>query len=947
MKDIKIRGARTHNLKNVSLTIPRDSLVVITGVSGSGKSSLAFDTLYAEGQRRYVESLSSYARQFLGVMDKPDVDSIEGLSPAIAIEQKALMKNPRSTVGTTTEIYDYLRMLYAHCGEVFCPECGMRVKAQTMQDMMEHCKAIKTSDFMVAAPVIVRKKGSHEEIFKRFIKEGLYQFIVDGVSVYAEHGVPKLNKNTFHTIQVVVDVLSCADGELLENAITRAHAIGEGVIEILTIDADGAIASREQLSMHQACRDCGISFETLDPRFFSFNAPLGACECCGGLGDEYRFDPALVVPDHSKAVAEGAIKGLRAALGESFRIERVAEFMRVIGASTLVPFKNLSAAVQQAILYGPSEEFITEVLKNKKHVAVDEDALRVYEGVIPLLQRLHKQADSEWRKRDFASYMCVQQCESCQGKRLSKKARSVKIQGRSIIDVTEQSIGDLVEWFATLSFGVQKQAVAVPLIREISARLNFLNAVGLGYIDVARRMETLSGGEAQRVQLATQIGSALSGVMYVLDEPSIGLHQRDNDRLIGTLKNLRDLGNTVIVVEHDEDTMRSADQVIDVGIGAGVHGGSIIAQGSAAEIEQCPQSLTGQYLAGFKQVSNRKRIVRKAKAFFTVHGAREHNLKNITLKIPCGLFNVITGVSGSGKSTLVNDIIARGIAAQLYGSKERVGVHDSIEHSFEQIVIVDQSPIGRTPRSNPATYVKIFDDIRKLFAGTREAHIRGYKEGRFSFNVSGGRCEACEGDGVIRTVMHFLPDVYVTCESCCGRRYNAETLEILYKDKNIYQVLDMTVDEALEFFAAVPSLYRKLTTLKAVGLGYVKLGQSATTLSGGEAQRIKLSRELAKKSTEKTLYVLDEPTTGLHFDDISRLLKTIDALVDKGATCLVIEHNLDVIAHADHIIDLGPEGGKAGGNVVIIGTPREVSACKDSQTGIYLKKFFDKKKHIL
>lgn len=940
-KSIRIRGARVHNLKNISLNVPRNSLVVITGVSGSGKSSLAFDTLYAEGQRRYIESLSSYARQFLGALEKPDVDSIDGLSPAIAIEQTALLKNPRSTVGTVTEVYDYLRLLFSHIGEPHCPDCGSSVEPKTPQEILSYISAQISGEVTIAAPLVFAKKGTHHDLLSQHLRDGINQWLIDGVMIYSDK-VPVLDKNKTHTIIAIIDTLDATDTSLLDDAIKRALVLSGGIVEIYQPSKGGKLKRLQRMSTSRACIECGVFFEKFEPRFFSFNTPLGACEKCSGVGELYIFHEDQVVPDKTISIADGAIKGLRAALGESFRIQRVGEFLSSCGASIFTPFGDLHPLVQKGILHHVDDALEAQLRATK--IVTDKNCaeIRSYEGVVPLLERLYKQADSAWRKRDFEKFMRVSHCGECNGARLSKKVRAVTVCNKSIVDIAELSVDRAIDFFNTIQLSEQQKIITSQIMREVVSRLQFLQEVGLGYITIARRMETLSGGESQRVKLATQIGSALTGVMYVLDEPSIGLHQRDNERLVQTLLKLKQLGNTVIVVEHDEDTMYAADHIIDIGPGAGVHGGYIVAEGTAKDLERNEQSITGQYLIGAKKCAPQKTELRELSKPFTIVGACGNNLKNLTVPLYAHVLNVVTGVSGSGKSTLINDILARSLAAELSGSTDTPGKHTRIEHAFKNVVIVDQSPIGRTPRSNPATYVKLFDEIRHLFASTRESQIRGYKEGRFSFNVPGGRCEKCCGDGVLCMEMHFLPDVYVTCEECAGKRYNQETLVIKYKDKNIYDVLNMSVDEACEFFKAVPTIAKKLQTLRAVGLGYILLGQSATTLSGGEAQRIKLSRELSKRSAEDTIYILDEPTTGLHFEDIHKLLLTLDSLIDRGATCVVIEHNLDVIAHADYIIDLGPEGGEAGGSIIACGRPDEICACKSSHTGKFLKAFLDK-----
>ncbi|HBS48031.1 TPA: hypothetical protein DEO28_02535 [Candidatus Dependentiae bacterium] len=934
MDMIKIRGARHHNLKNIDLEIPRNKLVVITGVSGSGKSSLAFDTLYAEGQRRYVESLSSYARQFLGVMDKPDVDSIEGLSPAISIEQKSASKNPRSTVGTTTEIYDYLRLLYARIGKPHCPNCGDLVQAQTIDAILNNIMQFEGKEIEILSPIVRQKKGSFQKVFEELDKSGFSTVLVNGTQYFCSDTI-ELDKNKKHDISVIVDQLVVKDRVQISDSIQTALALAKGYLQIRINSGNKKI--EKLYTNHLACLKCEIFLPNFEPRDFSFNSPFGACENCSGLGAKYSFDEDLVVPDKTLAIADGAIKGLRAALGENFRIERITSISRICGFNIFQPFKEIDKIVQKIILYGLDTNLEKELLKKKRLSAKELNYLSGYEGVIPMLLRLYNQSEKDYRKRDFENYMRSNFCEICQGKRLKKEVLSVLVGGKNIIEITNLDIYSSLKFFEDLKLNKTDSTIAELILKEIKTRLTFLQDVGLGYLSLSRTMETLSGGEAQRIRLATQIGSNLMGVMYVLDEPSIGLHQRDNAKLINTLKRLRDLGNSVIVVEHDEETILEADFVVDIGPGAGVHGGNLIAFGTPKDVQDNKNSLTGKYLSGAIKIegSDKKR---QPKDFFEIIGAKENNLKNINVKIPTEVLVCVTGVSGSGKSTLVNEILAKTLSQEFYGSKDLPGKCDAIKHNFKNLVNIDQMPIGRTPRSNPATYVKLFDDIRKLFASTKESQIRGYREGRFSFNVKGGRCEKCQGDGTICMEMHFLPDVYVKCEECQGKRYNRETLEILYKGKNIHQVLTMNVEEAVKFFDSIPSIKRKLQTLFDVGLGYIELGQSATTLSGGEAQRVKLSKELSKISTKDTLYILDEPTTGLHFDDVNKLLGVLNRLVNKGATCLVIEHNLDIIKNADYVIDLGPEGGRGGGEIVACGTPDEIAKNKKSFTGQFLKK---------
>lgn len=935
MDKISIKGAREHNLKNVNIDIPRNKLVVITGVSGSGKSTLAFDTLYAEGQRRYVESLSSYARQFLGIMDKPDVDSIDGLSPAISIEQKSVSKNPRSTVGTTTEIYDYLRLLYARVGKIHCPQCKQPVSAQTHDMITESIMQLSGKEIQILSPVVRSKKGTYQKLFDDLHKDGFSLMIVNGEEHYTTD-VLELDKNKKHDISVIVDQFVIEDRHLVSNAIQTALNLSKGYVIIKVL---GGKKPLEKLyTSHSACLSCDIFLEEFDPRNFSFNSPFGACPSCSGLGAIYTFDENLVIPDKSISLADGAIKAFKPAF-ESYRIDQIGKLGKMVGFSIFEPFNSLAKEHQQLVLFGSNKKspYTYHSKKGKHEIEYEIE----HEGVLPLLQRLYETTESEGRRKDLERFMRSHACSACEGKRLKPEALAVFIEGKNIIETTELAINQALAFFNSLALSETDRHIADQILKEIRSRFGFLESVGLGYLSLSRSMETLSGGEAQRIRLATQIGSNLMGVMYVLDEPSIGLHQRDNEKLINTLKRLRDLGNSVIVVEHDEDTILESDFVVDMGPGAGVHGGHIVAAGTPGEIQKSPDSLTGLYLAKKRSIS-RSNLKRKQSGTIEIKGARSNNLKNISVKIPTGMLVCISGVSGSGKSTLINEILAKGLSAELYGSKEMPGEHDAIIHKLDSLIVIDQSPIGRTPRSNPATYTKLFDYIRKLFASTKDAKARGYKEGQFSFNVKGGRCENCQGDETIKIEMNFLPDVYVKCDVCKGKRYNPETLEILYKGKNISQILSMNIEEALTFFEAVPSIKRKLQTLCDVGLSYIELGQSAITFSGGEAQRIKLSRELSKTGTENTLYILDEPTTGLHFEDVNKLLKVINCLVDKGATCVVIEHNLDVIKNADYIIDLGPEGGSGGGSIVAAGTPQEIAACKESHTGRFLKKVLEK-----
>lgn len=936
MDSIVVKGARQHNLKNIDVTIPRNKLVVITGVSGSGKSTLAFDTLYAEGQRRYVESLSSYARQFLGIMEKPDVDYIEGLSPAISIEQKSTSKNPRSTVGTTTEIYDYLRLLYARVGIAHCPSCKKPVYPQTPEMITDSIMQLTGATIRVLAPVVRQKKGTHQKLIEDLNKDGFSKLLVDGSVCYSDDSF-ELDKNKKHDISVIIDEFTIDDRHHVADAVQISLNISKGyvVVELIGESSSKKPSKKQQktYTAHAACTDCGIFLEDLEPRNFSFNSPMGACPECSGLGACYIFDEDLVVPNKKLSIAEGAITAFSNRL-EGYRIHQISQLAHAYGFSLLTPFAELTPLQKTIILHGTEQEEIMEQLLKEKGRRAYVD----FEGVIPMLKRLHAQTDSELRKQDLERFMRSNPCGACSGKRLKPEPLAVYIGEKNIIEVTELSIIEAVKFFDALTLGATQQFIAAQILKEIKSRLFFLESVGLGYLSLSRSMETLSGGEAQRIRLATQIGANLMGVMYVLDEPSIGLHQRDNQKLITTLKRLRDLGNTVIVVEHDEETILESDHVIDIGPGAGVHGGKIVAEGTPIQIKENAASLTGKYLSGASSIARQISEKRVEKGLIQIKGARANNLRGIDVNIPMGLLTCVTGVSGSGKSTLINEVLVKQVAADLYDAKERAGEHTAVVHNLKQLIAIDQSPIGRTPRSNPATYTKLFDHIRKIFASTKDAQIRGYKEGRFSFNIPGGRCENCQGDGTIKIEMNFLPDVYVTCETCGGNRYNEETLQVLYKGRNIAQVLSMNIEEALAFFEHVAPIARRLQTLYDVGLGYIQLGQSALTFSGGEAQRIKLSRELSKLSHERTLYVLDEPTTGLHFEDVNKLLCVINRLVERGATVVVIEHNLDVIKNADYIIDLGPEGGSGGGYIVATGTPEQIAKNKESHTGAFLKK---------
>lgn len=932
MRDyIAIRGARQHNLKNLDLDIPRNKLVVVTGVSGSGKSSLAFDTLFAEGQRRYVESLSAYARQFLELMDKPDVDTIEGLSPAISIEQKTVSKNPRSTVGTVTEIYDYLRLLFASIGRIHCPDCQVPISGLTLQQMVDRILSQPPGTrFMLLAPLTQGKKGEHRKLFEQMAREGFVRARVDGVMVEVTNP-PELDKNKKHTIEVVVDRLEVRPDleSRLFDSLETALRVGDGLVRVVLRDGDEFL-----LSSHHACPTCGFSLPELSPRLFSFNSPQGACPACTGLGTVHEVDAAKVVVDPERSLAAGAVAGI-AESSRSFRWRQLQTLAKAMGFSLQTPWKQLPEEARQAILFGTTQELHFEFVGQRSQWAYRAP----FEGLIPALERKYRETHSQDIRAEIERFMSQRPCPTCGGKRLRREALAVTVGGKSIAEVVELSVKNALAWFSSLELSVKEQQIAGKILKEILDRLEFLVAVGLEYLTLGRTSGTLSGGEAQRIRLATQIGSKLMGVLYVLDEPSIGLHQRDNRKLLATLKGMRDLGNSVLVVEHDEETMREADWIVDLGPGAGIHGGRVVAQGPPEAIPSFPESLTGKYLAGELTIPVPPKRRKGSGKKLVVVGAREHNLKNLTVDFPLGTMICVTGVSGSGKSTLVNEVLYKGCAKKLYRALEIPGQHDTIhglEH-IDKVVAIDQAPIGRTPRSNPATYTKVFDPIRELFALTPEARARGYKPGRFSFNVRGGRCEACAGEGQIKIEMHFLPDVYVTCEVCKGKRFSRETLEVHYKGLSIAQVLDLTVEQARELFSAHPKITRILDTLIAVGLGYLRLGQPATTLSGGEAQRIKLSRELARRATGATLYILDEPTTGLHFDDVKKLLQVLHSLVDRGNTVVVIEHNLDVIKTADWIIDLGPEGGEEGGYLVAEGTPEEVAKNPQSWTGRYLQ----------
>lgn len=929
---IVIKGAREHNLKNIDLTLPRDKLIVITGLSGSGKSSLAFDTIYAEGQRRYVESLSSYARQFLGMMEKPDVDQIEGLSPAISIDQKSTSRNPRSTVATVTEIYDYLRLLYARIGTPHCPICGQPVQKQSPSQIISSAmEQLKDARVMVLAPIINDQKGEFRHIPAELKRTGYARVRVDGI-VYDVDEFPSLKRNNKHTIEVIVDrlVINVENRTRVAESVEQALTLGEGIVNIINADGD----TEHRYSNQYACVDHPeISVPELAPRNFSFNSPHGACPNCTGLGIVLEVDPGLVIASPRLSIEEGAIRPWNHSKYDAWYIRKLRSFASGRGIDLSKPWGELSLQSQNLVLYGSEDAVAIEVPGGGSWRTS-------YEGVIPNLQRRYRETESDFMKREIEKYMRERKCKECHGARLKPEVLAVTVADKSIIDVTTLSIENASNFFSDLKLNLRDSQIAVQVLKEIQARLKFLIDVGLEYLTLERSANTLSGGEAQRIRLATQIGSGLMGVLYVLDEPSIGLHQRDNQRLINTLTRLRELGNTVIVVEHDEETIRTADVVVDIGPYAGEHGGKVVAVGTPAEVQKNIKSLTGQFLAGKEMIHTPKRRRSGNGLQLVVRGAKEHNLKDLNVKIPLGKFVVITGVSGSGKSTLINDILAKQLASDLHRAHEVPGEHEDIVgvENLDKAITIDQSPIGRTPRSNPATYTSVFGDIRNLFAKTSEARIRGYKPGRFSFNVKGGRCEVCRGDGVLKIEMHFLPDVYVTCDECKGKRYNREALEIHYKGKTIADVLEMTVEEAHKFFENIPSIKRRLETLERVGLGYIHLGQPATTLSGGEAQRIKLASELSRRSTGKTFYILDEPTTGLHFADVKKLLEVLNALVEGGNTVLVIEHNLDVIKSSDWVIDLGPDGGDKGGRLIAEGTPETVAKTKNSYTGQYLKK---------
>lgn len=938
MKDkIIVKGAKVHNLKNVSLEIPRDKFIVFTGLSGSGKSSLAFDTIYAEGQRRYVESLSSYARQFLGQMDKPDVESIEGLSPAISIDQKTTSRNPRSTVGTVTEIYDYLRLLYARVGVPHCPKCGKEITQQSVDQIVDQIMELKErSKIMILAPIIRGRKGTHEKVLENIKKQGFVRARIDGEIYDLTEDQIKLEKNIKHNIEAVVDRIIVKDGieGRLTDSIETSLKMAEGLVLVNIIGEEDRLYSE-----HFACADCGISIDELAPRMFSFNSPFGKCERCDGLGTLMEIDEDLIVPNKDLSIRGGAIStwGDSRMKEESWTYCVLKALMEKYNFDLDTPYKDLPKKVQEVLMYGEPEKL--KVTYTKENVTAVYN--HSFEGEINNLRRRYMETNSDTMKAEIEKYMSDNPCPKCKGARLKPEALAVTVGGKNIFEFTSMAIREELDFINSIDFSEKDKIISSQIIKEIQSRLSFLINVGLDYLDLARKAGTLSGGEAQRIRLATQIGSQLMGVLYILDEPSIGLHQRDNDRLISTLKQLRDVGNTLIVVEHDEDTMREADYIVDIGPGAGEHGGEIVAKGTLDEIMSNENSLTGKYLTGAKKVELPEKRRKGNGNFITVKGAKENNLKNVTTKFPLGTLTMVTGVSGSGKSTLVNEILYKGLNKIVNKAKDLPGKFKEITgyENIDKIIDIDQSPIGRTPRSNPATYTGTFDIIRELFSQTQEAKMRGYKPGRFSFNVKGGRCEACSGDGIIKIEMQFLSDVYVPCEVCKGKRYNRETLEVKYKGKNIADVLNMTVEEALEFFENIPRIKNKLQTLMDVGLGYIRLGQPSTQLSGGEAQRIKLAYELSKRSTGKTLYILDEPTTGLHIHDVNRLVKILQRLVDGGNTVIVIEHNLDMIKCADYIVDLGPEGGDKGGTIIATGTPEKIAETKESYTGKYLKKY--------
>ncbi|MCY8424026.1 excinuclease ABC subunit UvrA [Bacillus sp. K7] len=940
MDRIEVKGARAHNLKNIDVTIPRDQLVVVTGLSGSGKSSLAFDTIYAEGQRRYVESLSAYARQFLGQMDKPDVDAIEGLSPAISIDQKTTSRNPRSTVGTVTEIYDYLRLLYARVGKPHCPEHGIEITSQTIEQMVDRILEYpERTKLQVLAPIVSGRKGAHVKVLEQIRKQGYVRVRIDGEMAELSDDI-ELEKNKKHSIEVVIDRIVVKEGVAarLSDSLETALRLGEGRVMIDVIGEEELMFSE-----HHACPHCGFSIGELEPRLFSFNSPFGACPTCDGLGMKLEVDADLVIPNQDLSLKENAVAPWTP-ISSQYYPQLLEAVCTHYGIDMDVPVKDLPMHQLDKVLYGSGDDLIYFRYEND-FGQIREGEIQ-FEGVLRNIERRYKETSSDYIREQMEQYMSQKSCPTCKGYRLKKEALAVLIDGRHIGKITELSVRDALDFFKGLTLSEKDMQIANLILREIVERLSFLDKVGLDYLTLSRAAGTLSGGEAQRIRLATQIGSRLSGVLYILDEPSIGLHQRDNDRLISALKNMRDLGNTLIVVEHDEDTMMAADYLIDIGPGAGIHGGQVISAGKPEEVMEDANSLTGSYLSGKKFIPLPPERRKPDGRFIEIKGASENNLKKANAKFPLGTFTAVTGVSGSGKSTLVNEILHKALAQKLHKAKAKPGSHKEIKglDHLDKVIDIDQAPIGRTPRSNPATYTGVFDDIRDVFAQTNEAKVRGYKKGRFSFNVKGGRCEACRGDGIIKIEMHFLPDVYVPCEVCHGKRYNRETLEVTYKGKSISDVLDMTVEDALAFFENIPKIKRKLQTLYDVGLGYITLGQPATTLSGGEAQRVKLASELHKRSTGRTLYILDEPTTGLHVDDIARLLVVLQRLVDNGDTVLVIEHNLDIIKTADYIVDLGPEGGDGGGTIVASGTPEDITEVEESYTGRYLEPVMERDK---